>query len=184
MSIQASDLTRILKKFPIPVICAVLGLSGLLMLYFRSEKLGESASNLEQRTKELKRLRGNITASAQIDEQLATLEKADKQFTSSAVRVSELAKNPEIFYAFWRENGLGLPDVKQLSTSAPPNTVDGVYFVIPFTVNVEGEFKTIITFLKHLEFGQQVNRISSASISPTQGQRVSLNFTIEYLGLK
>ncbi len=184
MSIEGKDIAGVFKRFPIPVVCGAIILTCLMSFYFRSGMLDEVTAKREERSKELKRFKNNVVAAVQLDEQLAALEKSNQQFLASAIRVTELAKNPQIFYNLEKETGVTMVDVRQLVTTAPGKAAADSYMIVPFSVSAEGEFKQLLTLLKRLEFGQQVTRISSASLSPAQNGRLSLSFTIDYLGLR
>jgi hypothetical protein len=184
MSIEGKDITGLFKRYPIPAVCLTVFFAGLAVFYFRFGVLNEMTVKLEEKTTELKRYNLNIEAAKQLDEQLASLVKANQQFQGSAIRVTELAKNPEIFYTLEKETGATLIDVKQLVTTAPSKAAPDSYMIIPFTVTADGDFKQLISLLKRLEFGQQVGRISSASLSPSQSGRLALNLTIDCLGTR
>jgi hypothetical protein len=184
MSIEGKDIADFFKRYPIPALCGIIVFGGLVSFYFRSGKLEEVTAKREEKVNQLKRYKGNVIASAQLDEQLSALEKANQQFFNSAIRVTELAKNPQMFYTLEKETGVTLLDVRQLVTTAPAKAAADSFMVIPFSVTAEGEYKQLITLLKRLEFGQQITRVGSASLSPAQNGRLSLSFTIDYLGIR
>jgi hypothetical protein len=184
MSIQGKDIVNGFKSYPVPATCFIIVLVALLSFYFRADLLSETADKLEGRNKELKKLKANIAASVQIDDQLAVLTKANEKFMATAMRVSELAKNPQYFYNLESQTGVTLADVKQIVTSAPAKLAPDSYFVIPFSVTAEGEFKQLIKFMRTLEYSDNVSRVASVAMSPTQGTRVSMSVNMEVLGLR
>jgi hypothetical protein len=184
MSLQGKDLANFFKAYPVPVLCCSIVVAGLLSFYFRSGLLDESAAKLEERSKELKKIKANIAASSQLDEQLEVLTNANAKFQTTAMRVSELAKNPQFFYNFEAKTGVTLTDVKQIVTSAPAKLPADSYFVIPFNITAEGDFKQLLTFVRNLEYGENVCRITSASLSPSLNSKLMLSFNIEVLGLR
>lgn len=184
MSLQGKDLVNFFKAYPVPVLCCSIVVAGLLSFYFRSDLLDESSARLEERTKELRKIKANIAASSQLDEQLAVLANANAKFQGTAMRVSELAKNPQFFYNFEAKTGVTLTDVKQIITSAPAKIAADSYFVIPFNITAEGEFKQLLKFMRNLEHGDNVCRVTSASMTPSQNSKLMLSFNIEVLGLR
>jgi len=184
MSIEAKDISGLFKRFPIPAVCLTVVCAGLAVFYFRFGVLNEVTAKLGEKTTELKRYNLNIEASKQLDEQLAALVKANQQFLGSAIRVTELAKNPEIFYSLEKETGAKITDVRQLVMTAPAKAAPDSYMIIPFSVAAEGDFKQILSLLKRLEFGQQIGRINSASLIRSLDGKLALNLTIDCLGTR
>jgi hypothetical protein len=184
MSIEGKDIANLFRKFTVPTIAVILAISSLIVYYFRSDLSVESNAKFEQSTAQLKRLRDNISAASQLDDQLSVLENANKRLGKTAMRLTELAKNTQIFYNLEKEIGFKLVDVSQLVKSAPNKSSNDIYIVIPFDVTVEGDFKQIMMFLKRLEYAEQVTRIKTASISPAQGTTLSLSLTIDFIGLR
>lgn len=184
MSIQGKDVVNGFKSYPVPATCFIVVLVALLSFYFRSDLLGETADKLEGRNKELKKLKANIAASAQLDDQLAVLTKANEKFLNTAMRVSELAKNPQFFYNLESQTGVTLADVKQIVTTAPAKLAPDSFFIIPFNITAEGDFKQIIKFMRTLEYSQNVTRVTSIAMTPGQGSRVSMSVNLEVLGLR
>lgn len=184
MSIQGKDIVNGFKSYPVPASCFIIVLVALLSFYFRADLLTETADKLEGRNKELKKLKANIAASTQIDDQLAVLTKANEKFQATAMRVSELAKNPQYFYNLESQTGVTLSDVKQIVTSAPAKLAPDAYFVIPFNITAEGEFKQLIKFMRTLEYSQNVSRVTSVSMSPSLGSKLSMSVNMEVLGLR
>ena len=183
MSIQGKDIIQIVRKYPVPAVCLMLLVSAGIALYFRFSLLEEANTTLEERSAELKKYKSNIAASAQLDSQLAVLLKASAQLQTAVIRITELAKNPQFFYSLEKETGVKLTDVRQMVFSAPKGPAD-TFIVVPFTIAAEGEYSNLLTFLKRLEFGNNIVRISSASLAPTQGTKLSLSITVDVLGLR
>jgi len=184
MSIEAKDISLLVKKYPIPCGCLLLILSAALFLYFRAGQLESVTSKLDDSSKELKRLKANITAGSQIEDQLAVLVNANKVISSEALKITELATNPAMFYSLEKQSGITLTDLRQLVTSVGKGPLDE-YIVIPFSVVAEGEFNQLMVFLKSLEYGNKVVRITNASLSPIgAATKLNLSFSIEVLGLR
>ncbi len=183
MSIQGKDITRIVKKYPLPSACLLVLIIAVMAFYLRTDLLIEANSKLEERSTELKRYKTNLAASAQLDTQLLVLQKANAQLQASAIHITELAKNPQFFYSLEKETGVKISDVRQMATSAAKGPLDA-FIVVPFTIVAEGEYINILNFLKRLEYGNNIVKISTASLDPFQQTKLSLTITVDVLGLR
>lgn len=196
MSSKIEDLVGGIKRRPFLSVCGALVVALALVLYFRAGRPAELRARLDEREKEFSRLNNNVKFSAQLDTQLTALREANALIEAGALRPGELAGNQRLFLRLEAESGAKLVDLRQLAVSPPASApakapakgatapVAGVYASIPFSVTIQGEYPQLMDFLKRLEHGPTLSRLTSAQISqPAEGGR-SISITAELLGFR
>lgn len=185
------ELVALVKKNPVSVGCGVLALALGAGLYFRSDQIPAVTAQLDQVSAEGRRLTANIRNAAQLAEQIATLEEAGRKIAPRIVSAPELAKNLQYFYKLEADTGTKLIDLRQLPPAvAGPGAAKGspaIYAGVGFAVSVEGEYPTIIDFLRRLENGTHYCRVINATVTTTGGETdrtgpLKLTLTLELLG--
>lgn len=186
MSLQTQDLVAAVKRRPVLSTCVALSLVFAVVLYFRGSAPAELQARLAERVKELARLGNNVKFSAQLDTQLEALRAANAVIEQGALRVSELARNQQLFLRIEAESGVKLLDLRQLPTqsTAGAPAATGTYGPIPFSVNVSGDFPQLVDFLKRLENSATLSRLTSASTAEPAEEGQTLSLTVELLGFR
>jgi hypothetical protein len=181
MSIDTQAIVTRVKKYPILVICAGLSILFSALLYFRSDLAAQQQVELDKVTEAGKRYRSNVGNSVQLQEQLDFLIQANQAVRARALNAEGLAENLQYFYRLESEVGVKYRDLRPGNPVAAAK--QAAYVPINYTVNIDGSFAQIITFLKHLEQGAYFCRITSASASGGD-TTVSLNLNLDLLGVK
>jgi hypothetical protein len=180
MSIDTNTLVAGVKKYPILFGCSIFVVILVGILYFRLEVLGMQQVELEKYSNEGKRYRSNIVNSAQLQEQLDFLTKANQAVRERTLTANGLALNLQYFYRLESEIGVKYIDLRP--AGSPRVIKNAAYVPISYIVNVQGAFPQIIAFLKQLEQGAYFCRITSASASGS-GNTVTVNLTLDLLGV-
>ena len=179
MSINTQTIANGVKKYPLLVISGVITVVLVVALYFRSDLIAAQQGELDKYTIESNRHRANIANAAQLQDQLNFLVQANKAVTDRALTVEGLAQNLQYFYRLEAEVGIKYLDLRPGARSS----VGGkTYVPLNYTVNVQGNFAQIITFLHHLEQGAYFCRINSA-VAAGSGSSVILNLNLDLLGV-
>jgi Tfp pilus assembly protein PilO len=181
MSIDTKTLTTGVKKYPILVVCVALSILFAGVLYARSGMGAEQQAELDRLVSEGKVYRTNLSNAAQLQEQLDFLIKANQAVKARALNPDGLAENLQYFYRLESEVGIKYRDLRPGPKVAAAK--DATYVPISYTVNIEGSYAQVITFLKHLEQGAYFCRITSGSASGT-GDSASANINLDLLGIK
>lgn len=95
---------------------------------------------------------------------------------------ANLADNLALFYSCESGTGARLGELNQLNS---PSTGDGAsYRVIPFSLTVTGTFDQVAGFVRRLETGPNLLRVTTFTLQriAPDGGSVSLNLTVELLG--
>lgn len=155
------DLKVVLKKHPLGVVCALLSVVCGVLLYYRSDAIATSQTELEARTAEASKMAANVRNSSGLSEQVAELQAQRKELESRLLKGSQLAVNLQYFYKLEAETEVKLSgDVRQGTVPRVTKTYVGV----PFSVSVDGSYAQITNFVSRLQNGRHFCRITSATI--------------------
>ncbi len=185
MSIETKDLVAALKRRPLLFVCGALVIGLALSVYFRLGVGDELETKLAEREKVLLRLSNNTKFSAQLDNQLEALRKANATIADGALRVGELARNQQFFFRLEAETGVKLLDLRQLMPPPPPKGgAVQTYVAIPFSLTIKGDYAQIIQFLRRLDREATLVRVTGGSIArPAEGAQ-TLSLGVELIGFR
>lgn len=180
MSLDTESIVTAAKKYPVLVVCGVVGIALLVTLYMRLDLMDAQKAELEKYSAESNRHRANIANSAQLQEHLDFLIQANKAVGDRALNAGGLAQNLQYFYRLEADAGVKYLDLRP---GARVNAVKGTAYVpLPYIINVQGEFAQIISYLRSLEQGAYFCRINSASASGN-GSTITINLNLDLLGV-
>lgn len=174
MAVSNEQVVALIKKNPIATACLLVTLGVIAALYFRSGLTAEAEADLEQKTKEGRRMATNIKYAAQLDEQLAAVTAANETINRRLVRASELANNLQYFYRLENDTGVKLVDLRQVGVAGdirgqPKNAPKTAFVPVNYAVAVQGSFAQLVGFLQRLEHGEHFSRILTATFMPAAG---------------
>lgn len=186
MSLEGKDIVNAAKKRPIVFICAALIFILLGLMYWRSGEIPELQGQVDDRTSVLRKSKINVTYSVQLDAQLKALTDINQKIKASGLRAENLAQNQQVFYRMEAETGVKLIDIQQRATDSnlAKGAVATVYLPIVFSITIEGDYRELLTFLKKLEAGPTITRVSGATLMMSANNALSLSLTVEMLGLR
>ncbi len=192
MSTTKESIQAYVKKQPLVVGAAGLAILLLAVLVYRYPAAGELETELAAKSAEAARLKANLDYSSGLQDQVATLEKINADVSSRLIRPNDIPSNVRYFIQLESETGVKLP-----TPSAPPPAsyagTKGTYIVVPYTLDLTGTFRQILTFIRKLESGDRFCRFKSAEVrrdvtsemgadgsQPVDALRARL--VVEYLG--
>jgi len=188
MSIDTQSIVTSVKKYPILVICGVVGIVLLITLYMRSDLMAVQKAELDKYSAESSRHRANIANSAQLQDQLDFLIQANNAVRDRALSTGGLAQNLQYFYRLEADAGVKYLDIRPGSTRAASTSVGkpaaaaATYVPLNYIINVQGDFVQIISYLRSLEQGAYFCRINSAMASGS-GSIITVNLNLDLLGV-
>lgn len=152
----------------------------------RSGEVPEREHSLEEKTAEGHRLQNNITNSSLLREHVTELSEVNKRIAGQLVNPNQLGENLQFFYKIETATNTKILDLRQ-TYSPQGNKGKGMYAPIPYSVSVNGEYKNILAFMRQVEKGPRVSRITGASLTPSTSDRlaaetVTLGLAVELLG--
>jgi hypothetical protein len=188
---QLNAIKSIFSKYPVAsgTVCLLCVLAVAFIL--RHGKASDLQATLASKTDEARRQSLNIARHAQLDEQLTTLEEANREIGSRLVNPQDLATNLQYFYKLEAETGVKLLDTHPAgSNSGKQQPFKAGYRTVQYGMTLEGSFNQVLVFLRRLEQGTIYCRIISAECAAKQEEptekkdqgTVNLSLTIEILG--
>jgi len=186
MSNPRENVAAYLKKHPILVIGASLSLILAVALYIRHGNAPEIEAELQKNTEEGARLKTNIEYASSLQEQTDVLTKANADVASRLVRPSDVAGNLQYFLKMESDSGVKLAF---RSPPGPRGTTKPPYIAVPYALDIQGNFRQAMTFVRKLETGDRFCRILKATLRRDSGENatkatdlIRVNLTIELLG--
>ena len=173
------ELMAVVKKNPIPFACGILSLALAVAIYFRSDAIPDTMTELDERSGQAHRYALNITNGVQLKEQLEAITAANKDIEARLIHASQLGINQQFFYKLEADSGVKLTDVRQLTR---PAATGGTFQPIGFALTVQGDFPSVINFLQTLESGTHFCRVLSATCTGGRTGPVTLVLNIDLLG--
>jgi hypothetical protein len=185
MSLTNEQVVELVKKNPISIGCGILSLALLITAYIRSDLPAEEQQKLEQKTSEADRIAANLKNAAQLKEQMDSLLASHKQIEGRLIQAKNLMANSQYFYRLESETGVKLLDLRQSAVNAAAKKDMKGYLPTVFTVNVQGDYAQLLTFLRRLENGAHYCRVMTASCNAVGAERgavLTMALTLELLG--
>lgn len=182
MSAQADKFLGGIKRYPIPVCSAVLCLVLLGGIYLRGGLIAEKQSEVDTHSAQAALQRSNMTNAATLQEQLAYLVEANGAVRDRAFVVDRIGQDFQYFYPLAAEAGvryLREPSAGQKQAAAK----GAAYVPLAYTIEVQGTFPQIITYIKLLEQGLYFCRINSAVFGSVDPE-VTLTLNVDFLGVQ
>jgi len=177
-----------IKKYPVGTCAGLLALVMASALIVRHFDFAETQSAFDGSAAEGQKLESNITYGSQLEEQLKTVEEANRTIAGRLVNPSDLAINLQYFYKLEAETGVKLVDTHPIDSRAPAKTAaKGLYTSVQYAVTLQGSYVRTLTFLRKLEHGAFFCRIISGNCAQAQteqgkGGETSMSLTVELLG--
>ena len=179
------ELGAAIKKNPVSFACGLLSCALIAAIYFRSDLLSQAESQLEQQSAESQKISLNIQYSAQLKEQTAALEAANKAIDARIIRASQLGTNTQYFYEIESEIEVKIIDLRQTTPATVAKPAKGAFLPVAFSVSVQSDLEHILQFLRQLENGAHYCRVLTATCSGNavnRGSPLTLALTLELLG--
>lgn len=182
-----------LKRNPVGVICGLLSLVLAVVIYFRADALNTAEEELKSKTALGKRYTSNLNHAAQLKEQYESLVTDNKAIEERFARASQLTQNLQYFYKLEADTGVKMTvtPVTQPQSVAAATAAKKTLIPVAFSVTVQGDFTSVIAFLRRIEQGTYFSRILSCNLSASgmagvdtgSARGMTLGLSVEFLGL-
>lgn len=185
MSANASAIVTWAKKYPILLVCIFLCLIMGAFIFMRSGAVGQLQADLDTVTGEVKRYSGNISNSAQLNEQTDFLRKANEAVKARTLSSESLAINLQYFYRLESETGVKYIDLRPGGNAPRAGAKQPAteYVPLSYLVTIQGTYDQVLTYLRHIEAGGYFARVNTASASGS-GSTLTVNLNLDLLGSK
>lgn len=183
MSFSSEEVVASIKKNPISVGCAALTLVLLVLAYVHSGRAAELQTKLDETSAEAAKLALNLKNASQLKEQFDALVAAKKEIEARMIRAEDLTTNQQYFYKMEADSGVKLLDNPRQATVGRKEAKVG-YQPTGFSLNVQGDYRQLLTFLRRLENGSRYCRVLTASCAAPADRSpvLTLNLNLELLG--
>ena len=178
----STDLLSICRKNPIGVICGIVTLLSGAFLYYRSDVIDETKSQLDDLSMQAQTMLANVRNSAGLLQQTELIKQSAKQLETRLIKATQLATNLQYFYRLESDTGIKLTDIRQNQVGRAGT---GLYVGIPYMVTFQGNFSQVLGFLQRIESGKHFSKFNSVSFNKTAGATagmLNVSMNIELLG--
>jgi Tfp pilus assembly protein PilO len=182
MSFSSEEVMASIKKNPISVGSALLTVALLVVTYLHSGRGAELETELEEKSAEAAKLASNLKNAAQLKEQFDALLVAKTAIEARMIRAEDLPTNQQYFYKLEADSGVKLLDIRQSTGSR--KDAKGAYQPTAFSLNVQGDYRQLLTFLRRLESGSRYCRVltTSCTTPSDRGPVLVMSVNLELLG--
>lgn len=185
---NATAINDLLKKYLVASILVGVSIVLLGIIIFRGGDVPEREKIVDEKTSEGRRLQANITNSALLREHVDELSRVNKEIGQQLVNPNQLGENLQFFYRIEAAVGAKIVDVRQIYNAQTAKGQKGSFVGVPYTVSIQGDFRTVLNFVRRIEKSSRISRIMSASFGQSSSNEsavvevVSMNMTVELLG--
>lgn len=167
MAATVNPVALFLRRNAFSSVCVALSLAlgGGSLYFWRQGQVLEA--RLQQRTVEGEEMFSLLAAGPRLREQLAVVQEAVSRIEANLVVEANLAENLGDFYRLEQSTGARLSELRQLN-AAPPEE-DAAYKAVPYSLQLEGSFAEVATYLFRLETGPRLSRLQTFTLQRRQG---------------
>jgi len=166
------------RRNPVAIAAGAMSLVLAVTIFLRADALAQANATLDEKSTQARRYDLNLTNATQLKEQAEALSAANREIQSRLIRAAQLGINQQYFYKLESEYGVKLSELRQQPRTQP----SGAFVSVGFSVNVQGDFPSVVAFLRGLEQGAHYCRIISATCTGDRTGPVSLVVNLELLG--
>ena len=177
---------QFIRRNPIGVAAVAVALALGGWIWFRGDDVPALEEDLSRRQADALRLGNNVKYAAQLNEQLAALQTANREIDSRVVRAGQVGANTQFFYQLERETGVKLKDLRPGPVPVPVKGAKSPFIPVAFSLSADGSYGQLLDLLRRIESGPRYARINSASLAVSLANRnspLSLSLSVELLGL-
>jgi len=167
MAATVNPVALFLRRNAFSSVCVALSLvlGGGSLYFWRQGQVLEA--RLQQRTIEGEEMFALLAAGPRLREQYAVVQEAVTRIEANLVVEPNLAENLGDFYRLEQSTGARLSELRQLN-AAPPEE-DAAYKAVPYSLQLDGDFAQVATYLFHLETGPRLARLQTLTLQRRAG---------------
>lgn len=179
-----SAIGKIIREYPLLLVCGVLVLLFGVLVMIRGPKVNEQARQLEELETEWARMQTNQERSRGLEEQVALLEEQLEELGGRLLDPDEVAQNHEFFYELEEKTGVSLRDFQQAGpTDGKGLEMEGNgmehFRVLRYALTATGPYARILYFLESLEKSGPVVRIEGMQLRRAEGASAAEMTTVQ-----
>ncbi|HEU5078199.1 MAG TPA: hypothetical protein VFT72_03260 [Opitutaceae bacterium] len=177
-----------LKTHPIVVVGGIVAILASSAGFWRSLSRDEFQSLVASKQNEATRLTDNIRYGQKLDAQYTQLLELNKELSLRLTAPDDLASNQQYFYKIAAATGAKISDLRQVALpKKKKNAAPTLFAPVPYLITVNGTFTQVLSFLRNVEAGTRLGRITAGNLStPTAKDGVptelTMSITAEFVG--
>lgn len=180
MSLQASDLSVVMRRYPYCAVCALIALLCGGGSWFLWGQNAELALVYQDRSKEGEAMLATLVGGSTQRAELAAVRDTSHRIESNLAG-DALADNLWYFYKIEEQTKVRMPALHQLQF--PPGGNDAMFRRVPYHIQIQGTYDQVAAFLLALETAPRLAKITSFTFGRS-GQVINLELNLEVLGKK
>lgn len=175
------------KMQPLTLGALTIALLATAASFWRSSSRSELESDLKAKESESTRFADNVRYGQKLDAQFKSLVDLNKQASERLTDPTDLAANQQYFYKLEATSGVKISDLRQVSIPKKKGAAVTLYTPVPYFITVSGNFPQVLGFIRNIESGSKICRITTASIvaasiKDSSSSTLTLNITAEFVG--
>ncbi len=163
-------LLSLAKRYPIVIVCIVILLIAVVASSIRGSIIPNASEQKKQLSKELSKIKGNISASKSLKTDLEQLEEIVSKIEDRLIDPEERAINTEFFYTFGRANNMVISQVTETGMNPPilsgksPNKIKSKN-IVSFNLVFNGSYPEVLNVIKELYLTDRFMKVSDIKLS-------------------
>jgi Tfp pilus assembly protein PilO len=181
MNARLRELVSLAGEFPFFTSCVMIALLGAGIAGFFYRQLSELQYTHDRVRKEGEVMLATIKSANTLRSQRDYLDNAVQAINNSLVTEDNLAENLGYFYKIEDQTHARITDLHQ--TSSNPLPAGAKLKTVPVVMSITGSFAQVAAYLRQIEIGPRLIKISSFSFhrSKSGGDSVALDLTLDML---
>ena len=170
----------LLRRYPLVSICSAL----IVLLGTASYFLWQSQQQLTGSHDSVRRngedMLLSLSGLPRVSAELTSVKEAADFINANLIREGDLAENLGYFYQLETVSKVHLQQLGQLSSQ--PAAADVPFVAIPFSLRASGSYRQVMRFIRELETGPRLCRITTYSLTGGEEDKVQVDLSVEMLG--
>lgn len=174
----------LIRRYPLVTGCVVLVIALGVGNYFLRENQRRLTAGHDSVRKNGEDMLLSLSGLPRVSTELATVKDATDFIDANLIREGDLAENLGYFYQLETISRVRLNQVGQLSSQ--PVAAGDPFVAIPFSIRANGSYRQIMRFIRELETGPRLCRITTYTLSGASSSadedHIALDLSLEVLG--
>ena len=171
----------LLRKYPTATICAVLTLIFAGAAFYLNGLVDDLENERSMREHEGEQSLSKLVSGPPLRQELANVREATLRLESNLVIEENLAENLWYFYKIEDQTHVRLKELRQVNGGMQFNTK---FRKVPYELDVVGSYSELAHFLRAIETGSRLARITSFNLTRKEGtgMLIDCELSVELLG--
>ena len=152
--------------YPVASVCLLVGIVGIATGVWRQSVIAEIQADAEAKEAEANVFAQNLRNAQRLEDDLAQLRQLNESIAARTIDPDDLAGNQQFFYQIEADSGVKILELRKgAAVSSSGKKTPPVNSPIAYTVSIEGPFARLLAFVRNIEGGAKIARITSAMVA-------------------